>query len=97
MRRQEWESKFDDFEYRSVNSTLLSDGKWISTIWTGLDLQCGRGPPLIFEAMVFLSREDLGNPLWCVRYPTEKEAMVGHPRLLEKWNTPGQMKNPSVI
>jgi hypothetical protein len=71
-------------KYRRVASTILPDGKWVSTIWVGLNFQFGRGPPLIFETMVYPSKDNF-NDLTCERYSTEEEARAGHKRLVEKW------------
>jgi hypothetical protein len=71
-------------KYRRVASTILPDGKWVSTIWVGLNFQVGGGPPLIFETMVYPSKDNF-NDLTCERYSTEEEALAGHKRLVEKW------------
>jgi hypothetical protein len=78
--------KSGDEKYRRVASTVLSNGKWVSTVWIGLNFQSGRGPPLIFETMVYPSRDNF-NDLACERYSTEEEALKGHKRLVEKWIT----------
>lgn len=65
----------DTEKYRRVNLTFL-DKHRISTVWVGLDMNCGVGKKLIFETMVFPpnSWEDL----FCRRYETEEEARIGH-------------------
>ena len=63
---------------RRVAETTLSDGKWISTVWLGLNHRLDDGPPLIFETMVFPSDME--------RYATESEAIEGHNRMVEKWS-----------
>jgi hypothetical protein len=80
-----WTRKRADPEYRRVASTVLPDGKRVSTIWIGLDYAFGRGPPLIFETMVFTS-EDSGYDDEIERYSTEKEALEGHKHFVEKWS-----------
>lgn len=72
---------------KRVAETTLPDGKWISTVWLGLDHSFGSGPPLIFETMVFPSQDDMGD-LDCERYSTEAEAVAGHARMVEKWSKP---------
>lgn len=62
---------------------------WVSTIFLGLNMRIGPGPPLIFETMVFLDDaytdrlhdvEDFGTH----RYATERAAIVGHRRQVRK-------------
>lgn len=59
----------------------------VSTVFLGLDHQFGRGPPILFETMVF---DRSGNPeatniferadesLECYRYATWEDAEIGH-------------------
>ena len=70
---------------KRVAATTLPNGRWVSTVWLGLDHSFGAGPPLIFETMVFTSEADLSE-LDCDRYSTEAEALAGHQRLVEKWS-----------
>ncbi len=79
-----WGEKFKDPAYKRVAATTLPDGKWISTVWMGMDHSFGDGPPLIFETMVFPSEGDLGD-LDCERYSTEAEAAAGHAAMVAKW------------
>jgi hypothetical protein len=72
-------------EYQRVAETTLTNGLWVSTVWLGLDHSFGFGPPLIFETMVFPSRENMSE-LDCDRYSTEFEARLGHARLCQKWS-----------
>lgn len=73
---------------RRVAETTLPDGKWVSTVWLGIDHSFGSGPPLIFETMVFPSQGDFGD-LDCDRYSTEEEARVGHEAMVQKWSNKG--------
>jgi hypothetical protein len=70
-------------EYKRVASTKGS-GRWVSTIWLGLDHGWGGGPPLIFETMVFAVDKG-GDVNWgdldADRYATEEEAKAGHERM----------------
>jgi hypothetical protein len=70
---------------RRVDATTLPDGKWVSTVWVGLNHQFGDGPPLIFETMVFPSDHDM-HDLDSDRYATEEEAIFGHQRMVKKWS-----------
>lgn len=57
----------------------------MSTVWLGIDHSFGSGPPLIFETMVFSSKDDF-HDLDCERYSTETQALAGHARMVEKWS-----------
>ena len=80
----QWGSLLKKEEIQRVRETTLSDGKWISTVWLGLDHNFGPGPPLIFETMVF-TKDGEGRTLDCERYSTEQEAIAGHEAMVEKW------------
>lgn len=68
-----------------VAETTLPNGRWVSTVYLGLDHRFGNdGPPLIFETMAFPSHGEWGE-LDCERYSTEEEAVAGHQRMVEKW------------
>ena len=69
-----------DFEtYRRVAETDIGP-YWVSTVWLGLDHNfSSKGPPLIFETMVFPGESDpLGIGEDCWRYSTEAAAHRGH-------------------
>jgi len=72
----------EDADYQRVASDVLPDGRWISTVWLGLDHGSFRisDPPLIFETMVFESQTKL-HEMRCARYSTEAEALRGHERI----------------
>lgn len=75
MSTDAWSAKMND-KYKRVALTTAC-GYRISTVWLGLDHNfSGKGPPLIFETMVFKgqSYEDL----FCARYATEEGARIGH-------------------
>jgi hypothetical protein len=70
---------------RRVAQELLPDGKWVSTVWLGLDHNfLHDGPPLIFETMVF-PQGDMAE-IDMDRYSTEAEALAGHKAMVEKWS-----------
>lgn len=91
------EKKLGDIDYKRVAETTLPDGKWVSTVWIGLDYNLyGMGKPLIFETMVFSGKDvekeflgkkrlGLGEELDVERYSTLKEAEKGHKRMVRKW------------
>jgi len=84
----EWARMFETEEarasYKRVAETTLPNGRWVSTVWLGIDHSFGSGPPLIFETMVFSSKKDM-NDLDCDRYSTEAQAKQGHERMCAKW------------
>mgnify|MGYP001573288386 CR=1 FL=1 len=82
---KEIEQLLEDRAYKRVAETTLPDGKWVSTVWLGIDHSFGMGRPLIFETMVFPSRGD-GHDLGCERYATETEAAEGHERMVRLWS-----------
>jgi hypothetical protein len=49
---------------------------YVSTVFLGLDHSWGRGPPLLFETMVFA--DDDAHDLICRRYSTWEQAERGH-------------------
>ena len=71
-------------DIKRVAETTLPNGRWVSTVWMGLNHRFGDGPPLIFETMVFPSRDDMGD-LDSDRYSTEAEAFAGHERMVAWW------------
>ena len=77
----EYLALLDQPDYKRVAQDTLPNGRWVSTVWLGLDHSFGDdGPPLIFETMVFPSEEDFAE-LWCERYATLEQALEGHARL----------------
>lgn len=84
MTMQEWSEKLGDMAYRRVAETTLPNGKWVSTIWLGLNHRFSPGLPLIFETMVFKSKGEFGE-LDSDRYSFEEDALAGHQVMCEKW------------
>lgn len=76
------EEKLRDFDYKVVGRTKLKK-YWVSTVWLGLDHSWDGDKPLIFETMVF-PHDDLSEQEM-ERYSTEKEALAGHKRIVDKW------------
>lgn len=88
MTLDEWSKSYESMRTdRRVASTVLPDGKWISTVWLGINHSYGDGPPLIFETLVFPSDRNMSD-LDGQRYSTEAEALDGHAALVEKWSKP---------
>jgi len=72
-----------DPTYFRVRETTLEDGKWISTVWLGLDHSFNGQKPLIFETMVF---KDKGlEVLDSKQYTTLEEAEQGHEKVVLKY------------
>jgi len=65
-----WARWFDTAD-RVVAQTELPNGYFVSTVFLGLDHNFLRGPPLVFETMVFPDGEQR-------RYGTWAEAEAGH-------------------
>lgn len=78
-----WAKEFETMD-RKVKQTVLKNGKFVSTVFLGLNHNFGTGKPLIFETMVFRSKGDFRN-LDMERYSTEKEAKIGHKIMVKKW------------
>ena len=77
-----------DLEYKRLIQTRLPNGKWISTVWLGLDHSADGGPPLIFETVAFAEGPDpLGESLDRAHYATEADARAGHEEMIRKWST----------
>ena len=76
----------EDRAYCAVANDGLPNGRVVSTVWLGLDHNWSRkGPPLIFETMVFPAPDDTLD--WDRRrYSMEEEALAGHRAMVEKWS-----------
>lgn len=71
--------KWDRPGYERVGHTTLPGRLGpveISTVWLGANHNYKAGPPLIFETMIFWEGEDLHLSCW--RYPTVRQAEIGH-------------------
>jgi hypothetical protein len=53
----------------------------VSTVFLGIDHQFGKGPPILFETMAFLST---GESIDCVRYATWEDAEIGHKAMVRR-------------
>lgn len=84
----EWAADFEKgMKLRKVDDTILWWGGRVSTIWLGLNHSFSfKGPPLIFETMVFPpgSFQDLDMD----RYSTEAQAKEGHKAMCKRWRFP---------
>jgi hypothetical protein len=73
----EWGPLHADMDYKVVQQDELPNGRFVSTVWLGMNHNYGDGPPLIFETMIF-ANHDFGAEMYCDRYATEVEARAGH-------------------
>jgi hypothetical protein len=65
---------------RFLKQETLPDGTSISTVFLGIDHNhSGRGPPILWETMIFGGRYDQFQ--W--RYASREEALAGHQRAVE--------------
>ena len=83
---QEWSKRCENRNYKIVKQEYIPDGKWISTVWLGLDHSFGRPPPMIFETMVF-PKKDEWLEIDVARYTTEAEALAGHKAMVDEWTS----------
>lgn len=89
----EWAEKLELPGYKRVAYTDLGDGRFVSTVWMGLDMNLGLqrgGLPLIFETMVFGPEKEIDffgikkmvhDPIHMElhqRYSTIEQAQAGH-------------------
>lgn len=66
---------------KRVAETTLPDGRWVSTVFLGLDHGFGDGPPILFETMVFRGEGDLADE-YQERCSTWEEALLMHERAI---------------
>lgn len=71
----EWTRMIENPKYRVVKQTAVKKVR-VSTIWLGLDHGFGKGPPLIFETIIFDKDSELDQRE--EKYSTLEEAIAGH-------------------
>ena len=69
----EWAEWFETAN-RRVARTKMWLGVEVSTVFLGLDYSFGRGPPVLFETMIFGGKQDQ----YQARYYTWAESEIGH-------------------
>ena len=77
---EQWGKLQSDMDYKRVGIHTFPGGRWVSTVWLGLDHQYGDRPILIFETMVFDGKDMMDE--YVERYTTEEEAQEGHERIV---------------
>lgn len=81
---EEWANQREEM-FESKTKHIGSDeinGKWVSTVWLGLNHNFFDGPPEIFETMIY----DNEKKEWTdyeQRYATWKEAEEGHLKAIQ--------------
>ena len=78
----EWAKAFEN-NNRIIKQTELPNGKYISTVFLGIDHNFGGGTPLLFETMVF-PRKGEWNDVDSERYETIFNAELGHEDMVRK-------------
>lgn len=73
----------EDKEYKIIKQETLPNGKWVSTVWLGLDHSFEEGEPLIFETVCFESKGNYSE-IDMDRYSTLEEAIKGHEEMVKK-------------
>lgn len=69
---------------RVVKQEELPNGRYVSTVFMGLDQSFCAGEPLLFETMVFPKKGEWGEiDSW--RYSTYEQAEAGHRKAVEEW------------
>jgi len=81
---EEWGKLHNNPKYKRIRETTLSNGKWVSTVWLGINHSFQENYVLIFETMVFSTKDSLED-LDCERYFTEEEAIEGYEKMCKKW------------
>lgn len=72
------ESSFTDINHERYIKRTVVNGKWVSTVFLGLDHNWSMmGPPVLFETMIFPEVE------YCIRASTYSEALVDHDEAVE--------------
>lgn len=74
-----WEEWFTGSDNRVLKHDTVSRAVRVSTVFLGFDYNfSGKGPPLLWETMIFGGRHDRT----CQRYASRKDALAGHARAL---------------
>lgn len=96
--REQWASLFEDDSYKRVAVTHFESGRWVSTIWLGMDHSFRPGGDegiLIFETMVFNGDGTMIDE-YMERYSTEEQARAGHKRIEEMVQLLQEVKAPDL-
>jgi hypothetical protein len=72
-----WAEWFSKNENRILRQTDIARNIWVSTVFLGVDhnyTRSGRGPPVLWETMIFGGRHDQYHQ----RYTSRADALEGH-------------------
>lgn len=93
---EQWSKLLGNAEYKRVAVDTFPSGRWVSTVWLGLDHGWPLGrtdtPILIFETMVF-DGSDVADE-YMERYSTEEQALEGHKRIVQMVR---ELENVAVV
>lgn len=78
----DWAQKFERQSEERIVKQEEVNGKFISTVFLGINHNWGEGDPLLFETMVFPSKDNFAD-LYCDRYSTWEEAELGHKKAVD--------------
>lgn len=70
------------------------DGTFLSTIFIGVDMSFGMGPPLLWESMAFYP-DDRERPQR--RYASKEEALAGHEEMFAEIQADGVDRGPLTL
>jgi hypothetical protein len=90
----QWARWLENMGNRRVDFDVIGN-KEVSTVFLGIDHRFGgRGPPLVFETMVF----GVGDPMdgECNRYSSWDDAMTGHAATVRRLRSAVHEKKPPV-
>ena len=73
----QWAEWLETADHRRVRLDC-ADGYRVSTVFLGLDMNFGDGPPILFETMTFYGGTEHDQ----LRYATYDQALAGHALLL---------------
>lgn len=81
-----WAKSFEKTD-RIVQRTEINDKYLVSTVFLGLNHRFGKGPPLLYETMVFPMKSGKveSGELDMARYATRQGALIGHRRMVKRW------------
>lgn len=86
-----WFEEASENGERIVKQETLPNGKFVSTVFLGLDHNFGEGEPLLFETMVFAPEEKTSKgglkyheDLDMERYSTWEESEIGHLKMIHR-------------
>lgn len=74
-----WANAFEKDTRRILKQTEISKDIRVSTVFLGMDHSFSKGPPLLWETMIFGGKHDS----WQNRYATKLEALIGHDAAVE--------------